>query len=372
MADASDTVDVFLCGDVMLGRGIDQILPEPVTPTLHEDYLHDARDYVTLAEKRNGPIPRAVTPDYVWGDALAELNRTNPAARIINLETAVTRSDTWVNKGINYRMSPAHIGVLTSARIDVCSLANNHVLDWGNAGLTETLDSLRGAGLQVVGAGRDAIAAAQPATVFLPEGGRVLVFGYGHGSSGIPRDWAADADKAGVNRLTDLSMASVRSVKTDIDRYRQEDDLVVVSLHWGSNWGYEVSAAERRFAHALIETADADVVHGHSSHHPRGLEVHGGKLILYGCGDFLNDYEGIGGEEAYRPDLVLMYVPTFRLWDKRLATCRLIPMQIRKFRLNRPSTRDMAWLATTMRRESARLGTDVVQEDDRQLRVAAE
>jgi hypothetical protein len=94
-----------LCGDVTTGRGIDQVLAQPCDPTLHEDYVASAKDYVSLAEQANGPIPRNAEPSYVWGAALDELNRMRPDARIINLETAITRSDDYARKGINYRMS---------------------------------------------------------------------------------------------------------------------------------------------------------------------------------------------------------------------------------------------------------------------------
>ena len=91
---------------------------------------------------------------------------------------------------------------------------------------------------------------------------------------------------------------------------KRAGDVIVASIHWGSNWGYgfrERSALRAR----LIDAAAVDVVHGHSSHHPKAIEVYRDRLILYGCGDFLNDYEGIRGYEAFRADLALMYFPTF-------------------------------------------------------------
>ena len=83
-------------------------------------------------------------------------------------------------------------------------------------------------------------------------------------------------------------------------------DVVVVSIHWGSNWGYAVGPDQVRFAHRLID-GGVDLIHGHSSHHPGPVEVFGGKLVLYGCGDCINDYEGITGHERYRGDLRLLY-----------------------------------------------------------------
>jgi Bacterial capsule synthesis protein PGA_cap len=139
----ADSIRLFLCGDVMTGRGIDQVLPHPTDPTLHEPYIGDARYYVERAESVNGVIPRPVEFDYIWGDALAELDRAGVDLRIINLETSITSSeDYWRDKEIHYRMHPRNIDCITAARIDCCCLANNHVLDWGYDGLAETLRTL--------------------------------------------------------------------------------------------------------------------------------------------------------------------------------------------------------------------------------------
>jgi poly-gamma-glutamate synthesis protein (capsule biosynthesis protein) len=211
----------------MTGRGIDQILPHPGDP-------------------------RPAGFSYIWGDALAELARMKPGARIVNLETAVTtRGEPWPGKGIHYRMNPANLPCLTAAGLDCCVLANNHVLDWGREGLAETLATLRAAGLRTAGA---------------------------------------------------------EAVGRRIAAQKRRGDIVVASIHWGGNWGYDVASAQRDFARALIG-AGVDVVRGHSSHHPKGIEVYRERPILYGCGDLINDYEGIEGHEAFRPGLSLMYFP---------------------------------------------------------------
>jgi len=129
------TLRLLLAGDVMTGRGIDQVLAHPGDPRLHEAWVHDAREYVRIAERASGPVPAPVPPAYPWGDALAEMEAARPDLRIVNLETAITTADdAWPGKGIHYRMHPANVGCLTAAGIDACSLANNHVLDWGRAG----------------------------------------------------------------------------------------------------------------------------------------------------------------------------------------------------------------------------------------------
>ena len=158
-----DSVRLFLSGDVMTGRGIDQALPHPSGPQLHEPWVRDARDYVRLAEAANGPIPKPVDFDYIWGDALPELEARRPDVRIINLETSVTRSDEFApGKEVHYRMSPDNIGCVATARPDVCVLANNHVLDFGRGGLAETLATLDRHGLAHAGAGRSAKEARAP------------------------------------------------------------------------------------------------------------------------------------------------------------------------------------------------------------------
>ena len=356
---ARQTMRLFLCGDVMLGRGIDQVLPHPCRPSLHESYVHTALDYVRLAEEANGPIPRPVAPSYIWGAALDELNRRQPDARIINLETAVTRSEDFAPKGINYRISPQNATCLTAAGIDCCVLANNHVLDWGGAGLLDTLATLKRLQIKSAGAGRDLEQASAPAVLPIAGKGRVLVFSFGSVTSGTPRNWAATRDAPGVNLLRDLSEATAIRVSGQIARYRQPHDVIVVSIHWGPNWGYDIPEEQRQFAHTLVERADVSVIHGHSSHHAKGIEVYNGRLILYGCGDFLNDYEGIQGYEDYRGDLALMYFANIEPATRTLSAVEIVPLQIRKFALVRPSGPDIDWVRQTLERESHRFSARI-------------
>jgi len=353
-------ITLFLCGDVMIGRGIDQILPFRCEPHLFEPYMRSALGYVELAERACGPLARPVSLDYIWGDALAEMERAAPDARIINLETSLTSSeDARADKRIHYRAHPANAACLTAAKIDCCVLANNHVLDWGVRGLEETLDALHAAGVRTAGAGRDEHEAAAPAAIDLTGNRRVLVFAFGMESAGVPLDWTAAKDKPGVRVLRDLSAASADGVAADIAAARRPGDIAVVSIHWGGNWGYEISQAERGFAQRLIDAGAADVVHGHSSHHPKAIEIYRDRPILYGCGDFLNDYEGISGHESFRSELALMYFPTLDAASGKLTRFALTPMRIRGFRVNLAKDEEAAWLAATLDREGRRFGTRV-------------
>lgn len=349
---------LFLCGDVMTGRGIDQVLPYPNDPQLYEPSVRSAKTYVELAEQAHGPIPAPVPFSYIWGDALAELARRTPDLRLINLETSITTSPTyWPTKAIHYRMHPANIPCLMAANIDYCSLANNHTLDWGYAGLTETVETLRKARIQFAGAGRNLQEAVAPATIAIKGKGRVLVFSYGVSTSGIPPSWAALANRPGVNLLSGVSKAAVQIVKGHVKAVKQPGDVAIASIHWGSNWGYTIPPAQRAFAHALIDEGGIDIIHGHSSHHVKGIEVYRGKLILYGCGDFLTDYEGIRGYEEFRWDLAVMYFVTLASSQGTLVRLQMIPLQMRRFRLQRAADTDMRWLRDVLSREGKKLGT---------------
>jgi poly-gamma-glutamate synthesis protein (capsule biosynthesis protein) len=368
---STDWITLFLCGDVMTGRGIDQVLPHPSDPVIHEDYMKDARKYVEIAEKVNGPIPRSVAPAYIWGDALDELERMKPDLRIINLETSITQSDDyWKEKGINYRMHPENIDCIAAAKIDVCSLANNHVLDWGYAGLKETLETIKKAKIRGTGAGMDLEEAESPAIVEIKEKGRVIVFAFGSPTSGVPLDWSASKKRPGVNWLKNFSDDSVQRILKKVKEVKGGGDVVVASIHWGRNWGYNTPREETDFAHQLIDKAGVDIIHGHSSHHVKGIEVYRDKLILYGCGDFLNDYEGIGGYEYYRADLGLMYFASIDPSTGRLIKLVMTPTQIKHFRVNRTSKDDALWLANTLNREGERFNTGVELDEDNLLTLS--
>ena len=200
----------------------------------------------------------------------------------------------------------------------------------------------------------------------------MLVFAFATLDCGTLRDWAVTDARAGLALLPELSASAVAEIAARVRAVKQPDDVVVASIHWGGNWGYAVPAAQRAFAQALIESAQVDVVHGHSSHHFKGLEVYRQRLILYGCGDFLNDYEGIGGYESYRADLGLMYFPTVNARDGTLRRLTLTPTRVRHFRVNRARPDDARWMAATLDRESRVFGTRVEWTSDGELWLAPE
>lgn len=369
-ATARPTLTLALTGDLMIGRGVDQVLPAPCPPILYEAYVESAEGYVELAEERSGPILRPVSLAYPWGDVRGELERVAPDAFIVNLETALTRSpEAWPAKAVHYRASPENARMLTTAGVDCCTLANNHVLDWGREGLAETLATLDALGIRHAGAGADRARAWAPAVLEPARGGRILVFSFALGSSGVPSDWAATERRSGVALLPDLSESTRENVAEWVRAKRRAGDVVIVSLHWGGNWGWEVPPAQRAFARGLVERGGVDVVHGHSAHHVKAIEVHCGRPILYGCGDFLDDYEGIGGHEAYRSELGLLYLVTLDRAQHALTGLSMMPTRIEGLQVRRAQEADVGWLVETLGREGNRFSTSVERAKGGRLRL---
>ncbi|MDQ2636657.1 MAG: CapA family protein, partial [Actinomycetota bacterium] len=198
----------------------------------------------------------------------------------------------------------------------------------------------------------------EPVKVPVGESGQVVIASVGSVTSGIPARWAATGDQPGVALLPDLSEATATAVAKRILERKHHGDITIASVHWGSNWSYEVEPAQIRFAHRLIDEG-VDVVHGHSSHHPRPVEVYRGKLILYGCGDTVDDYEGIGSYEAFRHELRLLYFASIDRRTGRLTELRMTAMRMRRMRLEHAPGDDAEWLRVKLEHMSRPFGTAV-------------
>jgi poly-gamma-glutamate synthesis protein (capsule biosynthesis protein) len=194
--------------------------------------------------------------------------------------------------------------------------------------------------------------------------GRVLVFPLGDESSGIPLKWGASATSPGVNLLHDFGDRTVGGFAARVHEVKKEGDIVIASIHWGGNWGYGIPREHTEFAHRLIDEAGVDIIHGHSSHHAKGIEVYRGKPVIYGCGDFINDYEGISGNEQCRGDLGLMYFVRMETATGTLAGMVMKPTIMKRFRVNNASQQDVLWLCNMLDREGRRFGSHVTMKDN--------
>ena len=226
-------------------------------------------------------------PDSFLGDTLPVLNRAN--AVFANLESPITESTrAWRDghKAFRFRAGPRAIDILKAANVRFVNLANNHMGDYGDAGLLDTLRHLDGAGIARAGAGRDSADAMRPALFDI---GGVTV-----GAIAITdnmAEFAARPDRAGTNHVRIGSdHVTLGMIQSQVRKLRAAGaTIVVLSAHWGPNLRPWPSRRFKRFARAAIDLG-VDVFHGHSAHLLQGFEIRDHGLILYDTGNFLDDY----------------------------------------------------------------------------------
>lgn len=366
MSEGDTHLTLLLTGDVMIGRGVDQLFDIHCDPQLYEPWVTDARHYVSLAEAKHGSIPQPVSYAYVWGDFLEDCATEKPDFRMINLETSLTLSNAYApRKGIHYRAHPSQVGILRAANIDGCVLGNNHILDWGRDGLEETLKTLKNANIRWAGAGLNAHAA-EEGMGFSLSSKNLEVVAWGSVTSGIPLAWQAGMHQSGVNIL---ECSSLSHVLKKLQGLKPSNNVVLVSIHWGDNWGYDIPHEQRSLAHALIDQGGASIVHFHSSHHPKAIEIHSHRLILYGAGDLINDYEGIEGYEEYLPDLGVTYFPRIDGTTGQLLSLRMRVYARRNMRLIRATEKEVMDLSSLLREPCLALGTRLSQRAGNSLTI---
>ena len=279
-------------GDNMLGRAVQLTLPYQTPGDADIRDSQTANDYlVGIVPTEDVGLIREWNKDgrYLWGDVPVDLGED---LRILNLEAAPTLSiDTDQDKGILYHVDLRNLPLVFSRfkRPMLVTLGNNHAMDMGRRALVEeTLPKLG----NVIGVGRDGREAYRGRRV-----GSVEVWAFAAGCAGVPADWAATQNRAGVAYLPPiLSSESVETAFKIIQKSMgPSDKFKVVTIHWGPNWASPGDGQEfrRRLAHRLIDELGVHLIHGHSSHHVRGIELYRGRLILYGAGDLVNDYEQI-------------------------------------------------------------------------------
>ena len=353
----------------MLGRLIDQLFP------VHVHEPSEAR--IVSSFSGSHAHLREYSSTSPWGNTLPLFEGVD--INIINLETSVTTSSRkWPDKVFNYRMHPENLRALRPAKVTYAGLANNHTLDFSEEGLRDTVNALKEAKIAFAGAGHTQNEAEAPAMLEFPK----LPDREGRDTDSKPhavKIWAASdhpSDWFGVPgfSLIDYSKQTRQRLKELISKPSEEDrmpmPLKVFSVHWGPNYSWQPSSAIRSFAHFLIDECDIDIVHGHSSHHVQGVEVYKGKLIIYGCGDFVDDYALV---EEYRNDLSAVWRVSFVEDSQRLDLDRLeiFPTRIKTFQaqLLRKGEPDFEWLRDKLSSLCADLGTAIESEtgDDHQL-----
>lgn len=331
-------------------------LPPPITVALAGDVMLGRLVNDTIAVEGFA---------YPWGNLLPALRRVDLFC--INLECALTTAtEPWTNgsyKPFYFRADPPVVQTLREGRVNVASIANNHIGDFGVAGLLDTVRILDEAAIAHAGAGANLAAARAPARVVV-RGVRVAVVAF----ADYPVAWAATPDTPGLN-YTPITVADdeFAAVADTLREARRGADLVICSLHWGPNMRLRPPPAFRAFAHRVVEHG-ADIVWGHSAHVVQGVEVHDGRLILYDTGDFIDDY---AVDRELRNDLSALFL--IRVVPPRLERLELLPVRIarRQVMLAEGATRE--FILDRIAALSAELGTEVEREArGAQVRIAGE
>lgn len=280
---------------------------------------------------------------YPWGNLLPLLLKND--LNIINLETTLTHSKELMPKTFNYKATPDKVETLNIANIDVCNLANNHILDFGTSGLHETIETLEQANIAHTGAGMNIAEAAAP-TIIERNGISIGIIGYTDNEPG----WKAADDKPGTNYI---HVGDIATAKQQLDMFKDKVDVVIASIHWGPNMREHPTQEFITFAHAMID-AGVDIIHGHSAHIFQGIELYGNGLIMYDTGDFVDDYAVDPNVRNDRSFLFLVNI------DKQgIKEIRLVPTLISNMQVNQATGADYDWCIKRMQQLSAPFGTHI-------------
>ncbi|RZV11617.1 poly-gamma-glutamate synthesis protein (capsule biosynthesis protein) [Natrinema hispanicum] len=304
--------------------------------------------------------------DAVWGTVLERLHSLD--GLVINLECCLsTRGQQWQRtyRPFHFRADPDWaIPALEHAGVDICTLANNHILDYEAVALQDTLDTLDEADIAHTGAGETIDEALEPAVRTLEDSNadsddlEIAVIGL---TDNTP-EYAADEDSPGTAWVDiDVDDAETRRlVQETLERARETNpDLLVASLHWGPNMVTTPSDSFREVGRWLVEEG-VDVVHGHSAHVFQAIEVYQGCPIIYDAGDFVDDYRV---DPELRNDRSFLFVLSVTA-DGDPLELRLHPTEIDDCAVHEASSGAAEWSRNRMRNRSAPFGTAFDRDGD--------
>ena len=299
-------------------------------------------------------------PEEVWGDVLPHLAQAD--LRIVNLECVLTTHPgqwTRTEKMFHFRADPKAVRVLRAARIDACVLANNHILDYEERGLFDTLHVLSAACIRHAGAGANAAEAAAPAMLDVPgaEPCRVALLS----CTDNEPVFAAETEHPGTNYLeVALQKETLECIANSIAQAREQGaDLVVFSSHWGANYVERPAPEFRSFARRVIELG-ADIYYGHSAHICQGIEIYQGKPILYDTGDFIDDY---AVHPLLRNDRSCLFKVMFE--KGRLSRIELLPVSLDVGYVALAHGKEFEAICARMEMLCAEFGTKLMRRVDR-------
>lgn len=193
-----------------------------------------------------------------------------------NLESPLsTKGEPVPDKEYTFRADPKVAEGLKDAGFDVLSLANNHILDYGQEALFETIEVLDSKMIFHIGAERNIQEAREPVILKVKN----KRFGFLAYSNTFPQRFWAEEEKAGT------AYGKFSQVKEDVKGLKEKVDFLIVSFHWGSEEKISPQEYQKDLAHLAIDQG-ADIVLGHHPHILSGIEIYRNGVIIYSLGNF--------------------------------------------------------------------------------------
>lgn len=307
-----------LAGDTMLGRGVAEHLATHPVQTL-------------------------------FGDELLEILAAADGM-LLNLECCVSdRGEPWSGRLFHFRAPPTAVDALTLLDVRCVTLANNHVLDFGEQALLDTLEHLSAAGIAVAGAGESRQVARAPARIRIGDRAITVV-----SFTDRPAEYAATSDRPGV-AYADLRNRVPGWLTETLQQLSATDTPLLVCPHWGPNMTRQPLPYIRRVASEL-RTAGATWIAGHSAHVFHGVD----DRVLFDLGDFIDDY---AVDPVLRNDLGLLWLLSIDDGDPR--TVEAVPLHLAYCHTTVARDEDAKWIRRRVHRVCRAFGTDVTQRQDR-------
>lgn len=293
-------------------------------------------------------------PDVFWGSAWPILTKAD--AVIANLECAITtHKQQWrrTPKVFYFGADPAAIQVLRAGNVRYVSLANNHILDFEERGLFDTLSYLDQARIAHAGAGRNLAEAMQPALLTVAKGtpGEIKVGILSLTDNEPP--FAARPDKPGTwHTPINAERETLAPIRERIAHLKENNaGLVILSAHWGPNMIQHPPPHFQDFATAVADMG-VNIFHGHSAHLFQGVAVRNKNLILYDTGDFIDDY---AVDPVLRNDWSFIFL--VQADNAGLIGLEMLPVRLTLAQVNLATGAEFEAICHRMKKLSAALGT---------------
>ncbi|MEI7884993.1 MAG: CapA family protein [Clostridia bacterium] len=289
--NASKTVKLIAVGDILLGRGVKNRVEKQPSRYLYP--FEEVQGILTRNDVIFANLEEAITAS---SKSLAGINEGGKY---------VLKNELEAMNGIKY------------AGFNLFSLANNHILDYYATGLFDTMKILDENGIKYAGAGKN-LAEARKLVIIEKQGVKIGLLAYTDMAENVYKgspaiSFGADNDKAGV------APNNLEYIKEDIFNAKGKVDILIVSLHWGTEYTYDIATEQVETAHGIID-AGADMLIGHHTHRFQGIELYRGKPIFYSLGNFIFDQNEPLNQQGFMMEMEIK--------DSKLTRLTGIPYKI--------------------------------------------